>query len=228
MDKRLIEVENKITKIVTMEDAAEKTKEKVDKAEKNLKDFEDRIHELEGDLETEKAKSNRAEIDVGKMQADVTSVSDKVDKVDVDCRLAIDNTVMSARTEFQTIRTDMGLMKDNVEDLAQRAAEEFNKHVNEIVVAKLEINKLKQDALEAFGQVKEKVEEMERRGTGGKDKKMAGFVLLKNLEPKTYTGKLEEWKSWKNKCVDYLEVNVAGMRQVMETGIVLRPWRQGN
>jgi len=206
MEKKIKEYEKKFKEI----------EGKAERVEKDVKDHGDRIDEAEGDVVVLKGWESRIDDEVKRLQQIAGTIDDKVEKARVEQVMATDHVISEAKKEFGGIREEIGETKDRIETLAGDAKMAFDQHYDAIVSAKRELTELQVSAESIFLQVKSKIEELERKGRSGGDNKMAGFVQLRNLEPKVYGGKIEEWKGWKETSLDYFDTMEPGMRQVME------------
>ena len=70
---------------------------------------------------------------------------------------------------------------------------------------------------EALKTVNEKIENIEAdKGSGGADWKAKGYIPVKNLVPKTFSNKEEDWRRWQDDASDYFDNINPGMRELLK------------
>ena len=50
----------------------------------------------------------------------------------------------------------------------------------------------------------------------GENHKMIGFAEAKDMTPKVYEGKIEEWRDWKDSVEDYVDAMKVGMKELLK------------
>ena len=122
--------------------------------------------------------------------------------------LPSDGGVAEAKVVVTTIISDASSKFQEQEALVKAVAKGAEKEINEMKIA----------VEGAFDQMKEKIMEVEHnagsRGGqgGGPEGRLSGYIPTKNMLPKVYSGKVEEWKLWKDEVADYIEMIKPGMK----------------
>ena len=134
---------------------------------------------------------------------------------------------------LQAVATDAGAMKHQLNDEKARLTEalqtEFDGHKaawvslyntcrDEVLGIQTKLGTLYGGTADAFGQVREKVEKIERdireRASASADSgasRHRGFLPLRSMVPASFDAKDEEWRRWSEDVVDYMDSIRPGM-----------------
>ena len=160
-----------------------------------------RLDRVESVVQETVQQVGKLQIEMGLMSAKngelLTDITDQVRVQLAQERLGIQEIVAQASTEFGNLREQSGQQQSGLQQLYQATQTELE-------------------------QVKQKLQELERRGPGGDgrgaqaDQKRTGMVLLKDLKPTSFNGKPEKWRAWVEEVADFAEANHRGLRQLLQ------------
>ena len=157
----------------TLEKKSEDASEKMTKAEKDIRELRSSHDETENEVqEVRQAEGRNAGLVHSlkiKVEGDKEEIEDQISKVQANAANAAGVIVNDARTEFGKVRQEMETLHQLVKGLAEGARIELDGFMGELRGARAELDVLKAETVGAFNEVKCKIEEIEKKGTGGEN-----------------------------------------------------------
>ena len=117
-----------------------------------------------------------------------------------------------AKREFQNQRDETAAQKDEMTMLKRDYENIGNDVRQESQGIKSVVTNVSASHGQELGAIKQRVEQIEKmlenKGRGGNTdakggEKMMGFIPVKEMKPKVYGGRIEEWRNWKDDMEDY-------------------------
>jgi len=216
MEARMKALEEKMGQC---EKRASDAETKLEEQLKRIKDCADGVGEIQEAASVTKDKMERVDKDAHETKSDLTTfmveTTDNINMVKADVENSVGMVINDAKKEFGVVRGELMELKSTVQGLAGAAQVKFTEYMEEMQRAKADFDGLEKGARDTFLEVKQKIEELERREGRG-DSKMTGFLYTKNLAPKIFNGKPEDWRNWQQDTMEYFDDIVKGIKQVLE------------
>ena len=153
----------------------------------------------------------------------------------------IENQLIALRRDLGSVVSQLNQEKKKFTDEVDQEFQKQKLVLGEVVEsARREFAQLRAGMNELHGKTEATVTSMQQRigkleerasvgGSGG----VKGYLPQKNMIPKTFTDKNEEWRSWHEEVADYMDTVTPGMKAVLEAveheeSLVDEVWRETN
>ncbi len=205
-----VQVENLNQRVVESEGNFKIAEVEFKKHENNFNDIKE---QLQQDAENKKKEMQEMEGKVKQLQAGaekaLMELNDKLKTLEADTKKTTEDMVAQGVTARGSLAN---------------AEQAFLKVETQMKVEKEEIEALKGQLRGAFTEANQQIHNLDERinrlndgGGSGSTERRKGYLPLKNLVPKKkFGGKLEEWRTWRDDTMDYVDFVTPGVKMLLK------------